>query len=142
MSDTTTCEWCGRVFVTGPITEPYCSRKCENEDPNSSEHRRDYEARLKIGVLPSDLELWLRDSFFWHVWTRRGGSVGCLTIFFLPFLPFFILSRLRMMFEGDFVQEAGKATPQQAILGSLVMILIGVYYIWRVRKYRQSKDKK
>ena len=40
-----TCEWCGREFEDYPPYKPFCSRKCEAEDPNAPELIRKYEWR-------------------------------------------------------------------------------------------------
>ena len=41
-----TCEWCGKEFKDYPPHKPFCSRKCEAEDPKSSFHLELYEEKL------------------------------------------------------------------------------------------------
>ena len=130
MSDTTTCEWCGREFEDSPPCKPYCSRKCEAEDPNSSFQLKWYEEQREKHREEKEEAKRKREEAGPE--PRRGNLSclgGCLTIP-ICFIP---LAFIRAWIEGEM-----KGPLWLAILTVVLAFSILRWIFWVDKKRHQA----
>lgn len=129
----TACKWCGREFDGGYPSKPFCSRKCEAEDPDSSFHLESYEEQREKHREEDERRRKAEEA-------RRDfqGWEGWIAWFFL--LPASIAGIL-----GLFGVVPGKreTTDTENILGFLIFLAAfawGIYWAWLDRKEHGGKS--
>ena len=136
MSDKTTCEWCGREFEDYPPCKPYCSRKCEAEDPNSSFHLKWYEEKLAKENSPETQSERKREeeekkaSEEAYKLTRKRENEGCFCG--CPIIPTALISLGIIFVETPKRGDVSFTDPEMIglILGTLFLLGMGIHMVW------------